>query len=200
MKVNQGIIFLLSIAALSSAHAQDDQEKKGRFFVSPDIGLMIGTVTSIEISPMVGYYLTDRLSLAAGFRYEYYKDSRSYFGFQPYKTSIYGPRAQLKFTFIENIDNILPLGMNTALFVQAENETLSLEKKYFDFPSYPDEGRFWQNYILMGGGIRQTAGRNLVLNAVILWDIDNTVSSPYVNPIIRIGFQYTFGNRKSEDY
>jgi len=192
------ILFLITSINVNSVIAQDDPERKGQFFISPDFGLLIGTVTSIEFSPMLGYYLTNRLSIAGGLRYEYFKDSRAYFGYDQYKTSIYGPRLQVRFTFIENIDKILPIGMNTAIFVQAENETLSLERKYFDFPSYSDQGRFWKNFTLIGGGIRQPAGRNLVFNAVVLWDIDNTLSSPYVNPIIRIGFQYNFGKRDNK--
>ncbi len=190
------IFLLVSFLTGNKSFAQDDDNKKGRFFIAPDIGLLIGTVTSIELSPMLGYYVTNRFSVAAGFRYEYYKDSRAYFGLEPYKTSIYGPRAQVRYTFIENIDNILPLKMYTALFVQAENETLSLESEYFGFPNYSDEGRFWKNFTLIGGGLRQPAGRNFFLNMVILWDIDNSIVSPYNNPILRIGFQYNFGNRE----
>jgi len=190
------LILIVTSLTVSNSFSQDDTENKGKFFITPDIGLMFGTVTSIEISPMLGYYLTNRLSVAAGFRYEYYKDSRAYFGYDPYQTSIYGPRTQLRFTFIENIDNILPLKMYSALFLQVENETLSLESRYYAFPNYEDEGRFWKNYTLFGGGIRQPVAPNLVFNAVILWDIDNSTVSPYTNPIIRIGFQYNFTRRE----
>ncbi len=181
---------------LQNIFAQEDFENKGHFFISPDFGLLLGTVTRIEVAPMLGYYLTNRLSLSAGVRYEYYREARIYL--DPLKTHIYGPRFQLKFTFIENLNNILPFGLYSALFFQAENETLSLESKYFGFPSAPEDGRFWHNITLVGGGLRQPASKNLFFNAAFLWDIDNSFSSPYINPVIRIGLQYNFGQREEK--
>ena len=85
-----------------------------------------------------------------------------------------------------------------AIFVQAEQEFLSLERKYFNFTSSPDEGRFWKPFTLVGAGFNQQVGRNSFMNIVVLWDIDNTISSPYTNPIIRFGFQFGFGNKQRE--
>ena len=50
---------------------QDEEFLQGMFFLSPDLGLMVGTTTRIEVSPTLGYYLNDRLCLAGGFIYEY---------------------------------------------------------------------------------------------------------------------------------
>lgn len=198
MKLINKFIFtaiLLIPFCIQSISAQDnDIENKGHFFISPDFGLLIGTITRIELAPMAGYYLTNRLSVAAGIRYEYYREKRIYY--DPLKTHIYGPRFQTRFTFIENINNILPIGLYTALFVQAENETLSLDSKYFGFSSASENGRFWHNITLVGGGIRQPASKHLFFNAVFLWDIDNSFNSPYINPVIRIGLQYNFGHRE----
>lgn len=191
------IIFISNFLGLYNSLAQDEEnENRGRFFISPDFGLLIGTITRIEFAPMVGYYLTNRLTVAAGVRYAYYREARIYF--EPLKTHIYGPRFQMKFTFIENLNNILPLGLYSALFVQGENETLSLDSKYFGLPNSSEDGRFWHNITLVGGGLRQQAGKYLYLNFVALWDIDNSFSSPYTNPVIRIGLQYNFGKR--DDY
>ena len=189
------LCLLIGFVNMQAAKAQDDYEKKGQFYIAPDFGLLIGSITRIELSPMFGYYLTNRLSLATGVRYEYYREGKIYY--DPAKTSIYGPRAQFKFTVIENIANILPIGNYTAIFFQADTELLSLERKYFGFPSTNLEGRFWKSFALVGGGIRQGGGPNLFFNAVVLWDIDNSINSPYVNPIIKFGIQYNFVKRDS---
>lgn len=195
-------IFLLSIVFLlfnpPDSSGQEEIDRKGQFYLAPDIGLMLGTTTRIEVAPMLGYYVTNRFTLAAGARYEYYNYSKKYYGIYGYETSIYGPRLQARYVLIRNIDNIIPLRLNMAIFVQAEQEFLSLERKYFDFPSYPDEGRFWQPFTLVGAGFNQQVGRNSFMNIVVLWDIDNTISSPYTNPIIRFGFQFGFGNKQRE--
>jgi hypothetical protein len=145
---------------------------------------------------MLGYYLTNRLTLAAGARFEYYNYSRRYYGNFGYETMIYGPRMQARYVVIRNIDNIIPLRLNMGIFVQAEQEFLSLERRYYDFPSSSDDGRFWKPITLAGAGISQQAGRNAFFNVTVLWDLDNTFSSPYINPIIRFGFQFGLGNKK----
>ena len=198
-KIRQIILFALviSFTFISETSSQDEIESKGLFYLAPDLGLMLGSVTRIELAPMIGYYLTNRLTVSAGLRYEYYNYSKKYYGIYGYETSIYGPRAQARYLVIKNIDNIIPLRMNMGIFLQLEQEVLSLQRKYFDFPSYSDDGRFWKPFTLAGGGIRQQAGRNVLFNAAVLWDINNDISSPYNNPVIRIGLQINF-RKKNE--
>ena len=81
------IVFLLFIAPHSSG--QEEIDRKGQFYLAPDIGLMLGTTTRIEVAPMLGYYVTNRFTLAAGARYEYYNYSKKYYGINGYETSIY---------------------------------------------------------------------------------------------------------------
>ena len=182
-------ILAISLFTLGEIHAQEENERKGQFYLAPDFGLLFGTVTRIEISPLLGYYLTNRVTLAGGFRYEYYKDSRNYPGLSSYSTSIYGPRGQVRYLIIHNLSNILPFRINAGIYFQAEQELLSLEKQYFAFPNNFEDGRFFKPITLIGGGISQQAGRNSFFNAVVMYDLTNDISSPYINPIIRIGFQ-----------
>src|SRR5664279_2012655 len=46
---------------------------KERLFFGGNIGLMFGTITDIELSPIVGYWLLPRLAIAAGPEYRFYK-------------------------------------------------------------------------------------------------------------------------------
>ena len=192
-----GLVFITFIQVnAQEMNAQEETDRKGQLYLAPDIGLMFGTTTSIELSPMLGYYLTNRFTIAAGARFEYYNFSRKYYGNLGYETSIYGPRMQARYVIIRNTDNIIPLRLNLQIFVQAEQEFLSLERKYFEFPRTSEEGRFWQPFTLAGAGISQQVGRNILMNLVFLWDLDNTLSSPYTNPVIRIGFQFGFGKKE----
>ena len=178
-----------SLSAQVESLPEDDVENAGRFFIAPDFGLMLGTVTRIEVSPALGYYLTNRISVAAGGRYEYLKESRSYYSYNAYSTHIYGMRLYGELDVIKNLNNVIPLGLNSGIFGHIEYEGLSLEKQYFDFPYYPANGRFWHSTALIGAGLRQPAGQRASFNLLFLWDTDTSSRSLYNNPIVRMGFQ-----------
>ena len=172
--------------------APEEQSMAGKFFIAPDLGLMLGTITRIEVSPAFGYYLTDRLSVAVGGRYEYLKDSRNFYPYQSYSTNIYGVRAYTELDVIKDLNNVIPLGLNLGIFGHLEYEGLSLEKKYFDLTSPYGDGRFWYSTSLIGGGIRQPAGQRASFNLLFLWDMNSSINSLYNNPIFRMGFQIYF--------
>ncbi|HYW96127.1 MAG TPA: hypothetical protein VE870_11100 [Bacteroidales bacterium] len=190
-------IFAMLFALLSSLPVmsqyqsgaeEENQEKAGTFFIAPDFGLMLGTVTRIDISPSLGYYLTNRLSVAIGGRYEYLSDSRQYSYYRNFKTHIFGTRAYAELDVIQNLNNIIPLGMNSGIFGHIEYEGLSLERAYFDYSSPGLSGRFWHSTMLIGAGLRQPAGNRVAFNILVLWDTDTTLGTLYNNPVIRMGF------------
>ncbi len=186
------VYFVIVFISFSTLSAQEEDNRRGDFFITPDFGLMFGSINRIEISPALGYHLTDKLSLAAGFKYEFYSQTR-YYAYQPeFKTYIYGPRFFARYTFFKNLGDYFPFGMNTSLFAHAESETSSLERKYFDYPNFPETGRLWYSTILLGGGISQTATERLQLNILFLWDTGGGNITLYNNPIIRFGIQYYF--------
>jgi hypothetical protein len=188
------LLFLLNLPVNSQypEYNDDEESRKGKFFITPEFGLQFGTITKVELAPLFGYYLSHRFSVGLGGRYEYFRDSRSYSYNYEMETNIYGIRGFARFIIIDNIDNIVPLGMNTAVFAHAELEGLNLERKYFDAPLYPDNGRFWFTTALIGGGILQQAGPHSALSLMVLWDVDSSSRSPYINPIFRMGFQFIF--------
>ncbi len=165
----------------------EDDSHAGHFFIAPDFGLMLGTVTRIEVSPSLGYNLTDRLSVAVGGRYEFLKDSRQYFPYISYSTNIFGIRAYSELDVIKNLNKVIPLGMNSGIFGHIEYEGLSLDRQYFDYP--PQAGRLWHSTMLLGGGLREQAGQRVSFSILALWDTDTSSRSLYTNPIIRMGFQ-----------
>ena len=182
-------IFL--IYPYNSIEAQDEISYKGKFFIAPDFGLIIGNSTQIEVSPALGYYFTDRFSMAAGFKYEYYKLTQIYSN--NFETNIFGPRLYARYSIIKNLADIAPIQSNIEIIAHAEFESLSLEKQYFGNTSLNSEGRFWYNTVLLGGGISQIASPRIKFNAIILWDTDTSTLSPFSNPIFRIGIQIMLG-------
>jgi hypothetical protein len=180
----------------TNLHAQQWEEVsyKGKVYLSPDFGLMLGTINRIEVGASVGYHLTERFSAGIGGRYEYYMDSRDYFGYEPFSTHTYGGRLFSRFTLIKNIENLVPIRSNFGIFAHAEYEALSLETEYYDVANrYPDADRFWHHAILFGGGILQPLGERTSFTLLALWNLNEDISSPYVNPILRVGIQIYFG-------
>ncbi len=183
--------FFLPLSAQYQTYYDEEYgaDNGGKFFIAPDFGLLLGTVTRIEISPALGYYLTNRLSFALGGRYEYIKDSRDYFYYNSYSTNIYGMRAYTELDVIQDLDKVIPLRLHVGIFGHLEYEGLSLERQYFDPVNQLEGGRFWHSTALIGAGLRQPAGQRVSFNVTFLWDTDSSSRSLYSNPIMRIGFQ-----------
>jgi hypothetical protein len=169
---------------------EDDTELPGRIFIAPDFGLVLGTVTRIEFSPSVGYHLTPRFILGTGGRFEYLKEKYFLNSNIDIQTIIYGYRLFSRLVLIKDLNEVIPLNVPLSIFAHAEFESLSLEERYFRLASMDSRQRFWLNSILAGGGINQQTGSRTSFNVMILWDLTNSVSSPYVNPIIKFGIQF----------
>jgi len=181
------LVFFLICNTIIYAQNKKEKEKlspKERIFFGGNIGLQIGTITQIEIAPLVGYRITPRLSAGLGVKYEYYKD---FF----YETHIYGGRLFSNYLFIKDLNNIIPLGFNGGLFIQGEYEALNLETRVFDvLNEYPGQDRFWLHSVLVGGGLRLPAGKRSSINLTILYNLNQTANTPYSNPIIRFGVYF----------
>jgi hypothetical protein len=187
-------IFIILLVWLTAGVLEAQREEPAGFmdklFLGGNFGLQIGTVTNIEISPLVGYHITTRLAGGVGARYEYYKDSRNYFPFIPFKTNIYGGSVFSRYMVIQDLNRLIGLGPSSGIFAHTEYEILSLERKYFEVPATLQEGRFYLHSVLAGGGLYQPVGRRSAFTLAVLWNLNQTASSPYTNPIIRVGFHF----------
>ncbi|MGQ0828812.1 MAG: outer membrane protein [Bacteroidota bacterium] len=139
-----------------------------RMFFGGNIGLQFGTVTFVDVSPLVGYRITDKISAGIGVTYQYYHYKDNTYDFE---TNVYGGRVFGRYFFTDY------------LFAHAEYEYLNLEA--FDF--FPrrrvDVGSF-----LAGGGYFQRFGNgNSGIILMLLYNFTESVYTPYTNPIIRIG-------------
>jgi outer membrane protein assembly factor BamA len=181
MSTKLKIVILFFLLAFSSKaqpplteRKDDPSESKffDRVFFGGSFGIQFGTQTYVELSPTIGYKITDRLSAGIGLKYIYYKlKDRNY----TYSTNIYGGGPFTRFFVTDG------------LFLHAEYEVLNME--------VPDA--FYFRYVrknitsvFLGVGYRQMIGDRSSLDLLLLYNINDNRNSPYINPIIRIGFGF----------
>jgi hypothetical protein len=163
-------------------------EEKPRFsdrlVYGGDIGLSVGTYTYINVSPAVGYRVTDRLIVGLGpiYIYENYKDYHL-------ESSMYGAKVITSFTVLRGTD-INPNFQIGNLVLHLENEVINVKPLMFDQFGPVYGTRLWIDNFLVGGGLSQSLGSKFNVSVLILWDVTNNAYSPYSNPIFRIGFGF----------
>lgn len=186
------MLLLLAFALSISSLAQEETgSRKGKFFLIPEIWFSFGSVTYIDIAPMVGYHVLDRLAIGLGPHYIYQSHKAHSSIPYAYKTHLYGFKGFARFSLITHAEEFLPIKLFSELFVHCEYEGLSLEEAYFVAP-YTGAGRYIYQGILVGGGVSQRVGKYNSVSFTVLWDINQMTVSPYSNPIFRVGFNTYF--------
>ena len=177
------MVLLLFFCINPSSLAQEEKEAappfKERLFFGGNLGLQFGSITDIQISPVVGYWLFPRLAVAVGPDYRFYKDLYD-------RTNIYGAKGYLQFTLIQDLNSFIPLGVHTGIFAHIEDEWLNLDASFWKNNNEP--GRFNINTILAGGGLSQQVGRRSSIDIMVLWALNQSVYQVYSNPEIRVSF------------
>lgn len=162
------ILFISMVFCQEKPKGLTNPDKKPfyeRLYFGGNIGLQFGSVTFIDVSPLVGYKVTEDFSIGAGITYIYIK----YNYFNSYSTDIYGGRIFSRYYFLEN------------LFAHAEVEQLSGQWDYFT------NRRFFVTSVLAGAGYRQPISDRASMNLLVLWNFNESIYSPYTNPVIRGG-------------
>lgn len=180
------IILFFVTSFIASAQFIDDEEPEyatdtipkftDKLFFGGNLGLMFGSYTYVNISPMVGYQVHPSLSVGVGAVYEYIKDTR----YQNYsfETTIWGGKI-----FAQTI-------VLDYLILYAENNFLSLERKYYQkTQKYPETGRYFLNVPWVGGGVYQKAGKG-GMYFMILFNLNTSMDSPYSDYEFRIGINF----------
>jgi hypothetical protein len=177
------LLTLFLISSFSIVSAQKIKEEpppfRDRLFYGGTFGLQFGTITDIQLSPVVGFWLLPRLAVAVGPEYRFFK-------YRDDRTNIYGAKSYLQFVVIQNLNSIVPIGVNTGIFLHLEDELLSLQSSYWK--NYTYSGRFYINTVLAGAGISQQLGRRSSMNIMVLWALNDSSYDVYSNPEIRVSF------------
>lgn len=162
------ILFSGYVFAQSNTKPQVKAPMSSRIFVGGSLGLQFGNITLIDVSPLIGYWFTEKLAGGIGFTYQYYKDNRY---IPEYSTDIYGTRMFGRYFILDNI------------YGHAEYEWLNYEA----YSILEEYSRINLHNILLGGGYRQWLSDNAFLGIEILWNVNESIYSLYQNPIIRVG-------------
>jgi hypothetical protein len=188
------LFLFMSFSMLSGQKSKEDQLPFGedtkdqappfkeRLFFGGNFGLMFGTLTDIQISPVIGYWVLPRVAVAVGPTYRYLKNEFD-------RTAIYGGKAYIQLVVIQDLNSFLPVGVHTGIFLHVENELLSLKTSFWKTPPYTSD-RFYVNTVLAGGGISQQIGRRASLNFMILWPLNDPSYDIYSKPELRVSFTF----------
>lgn len=163
--------------ATSAEPAVQPKQKKprsDRLYFGGYFNLSLGKYTLLGIEPMVGFKLTQRLSVGAKIRYDYISDKRYS---ETYNASNYG----------------------ASLFTRFNLKRIYLHAEYagYNYKLYNELGnshREWIPFLFLGAGFSQRLGGRTSLNAQILFDVLHDDGSPYGNwePFYSIGIGVGF--------
>lgn len=181
------LIIVLAIACMGPAMAQDGSTPKVRKDARPlseriwfggGVGLSFGTVTAIQLDPMVGYKVDKegKFTPGIGASYWYMQDNR----FATNNTfQGYGYRPFLRYRFIEQA------------FVHAEFLHMNVNAYNFVTDRFQ---RIWVPHLLVGGGYVQPLGGRSSIFFQVLFDVLQDPNSIYRNqgPIVGGGIGVGF--------
>jgi hypothetical protein len=184
-------LFLLSFFCflspeISSAQSESSREKSrftDKLVYGGSFGLQFGSLTLIDLSPVIGYRVTEKFETGLGFTYKYYKYKDYWYDYstgQTYdlKSNITGGSVYARYHFIENV------------FAHAEFEQLryNYTSYYFGGTGIEKEKLATDiSSVLIGGGYRQRMSQNSYFYIMALWNLTEDAMSPYNNPIFRMG-------------
>lgn len=180
------LIFSNNILASKDNDSITNKKFKDRIYFGGNISLMFGSITLIEVAPIVGYYFLPELSAGVGFIFQYYRE-KQYTISTPFTSYIYGGRIFTKYSIIKDVQSYIPIKSQMGIVAYTEYEALNVDWTLSILEHRP---RYWLHNFYIGGGIEQYMGKRAKLTILILYNILETANSPYTNPQVRIGFTF----------
>ena len=152
---------------------EDTRPLSDRIWFGGGVGLSFGTVTAIQIDPLVGYKVDQagKFSVGVGGSYWYYQDNRFS---PPLDFTGYGYRTFTRYRFIPQ------------LYAHAEFLHFNVERYIGTTDAV---ARIWVPHLLVGGGYAQPLGGNSSFIAQVLWEVLQDPNSVYrgQGPILSVG-------------
>jgi hypothetical protein len=178
-------IACLIVIFTTSAYSQSDNRVpfSERIIFGGGLGLQFGTLTFIDISPVIGYKLTPKLEAGIGLTYKYYRYKDFYYDQTSnqrfdLKSHMFGGSLYSRYHILENI------------FTHVEFERLR-----YNFDDIYNVGgqiirnptHVYINSLFVGGGLRQRISQNSYFFILALWNLTEQEYTPYNNPVLRMG-------------
>jgi len=188
------LIVSLSILSVASAQSpqpftEEEESKKGfdpsRLFFGGNFGLTFGDFTFINVSPQVGYRLTEKFSIGTGVNFIYQSSKYSYAANAYDKSEyayvglgVFGRFNPIKFLLL----NVQP-EMN---YIWGNTKQVGPGYSY----EYKQEGKFVPSVLVGAGAVIPTGARGALI-AMIQYDLVQNDLSPYgKNPFFSFGFNF----------
>ena len=175
--MKRGALVLVAVAGAFALHAQGgDQRTIGeRLWFGGNVWLSFGTLTSVQLDPMVGYRVDQdgKFVVGAGPSYWYFEDKR----YTPkYSYTGYGYRIFSRYRFIDQA------------FAHAEFLNFNVDGARNELVG-PIDQRFWVPHLLVGGGYVQRIGGRGGMYMQVLFEVLQDPNSIYygMGPIFSIG-------------
>jgi len=142
-----------------------------KLMLGGNLSLSFGSMTMVEVSPLVGYNVKPWLTVGASLTYMYFSYKDSYYD---YSSTNYGASLFTKIKIYKDF------------YAQIEPELLN----YRFLDSSNQLQRQWFFNAFAGVTYRSRLGERFAVDYSILWNLNQTTSSPYQNPYIKVAFVY----------
>ena len=197
MKLYQIVLLVSLLFSFNSALAQNDADQEDekvrygegktfgeRLYFGGGLGLGFGNTTFINVSPLVGYRITERFSAGIRVKYQYFKYKQEFIGTngavikQNFQSNIYGGGVFSRFFVSNNI------------FLHGEYENLSVQ--FGD--RFGNKTREWIPSAFLGGGYAYPIGGRAIFSITALYNVlYDEFKSPYASPLdIQAGISLSY--------
>jgi hypothetical protein len=154
-----------------SSPVKQQSNIKDKIVVGGGLDLQFGDITFIGVTPLVGYYITDKLLAGGIFTYRFVQYN---YLVPKYSTSTFGVAPFVRYDIFKGI------------FAHVEYEALYGEWNYRDDP-------FWITSFFVGGGYNARIGNRGFAGVYILWNLTEDPNNRiYNNPVLRFSFGVGF--------
>ncbi|PKP54255.1 MAG: hypothetical protein CVT92_00435 [Bacteroidetes bacterium HGW-Bacteroidetes-1] len=169
------LVFLSN--ALVSQSRTDQSGYENKWVFGGDFGIGFSSYgANIIVSPQIGYRITPAWEAGTRITYNYYSYKDRLLKFS---SSNYGGGFYTSYQIFRG------------LFAHAENELLSYQKVYINsMGTIENKERILIHSVFAGGGYRQYFSSKAFASIMILYNLNETLDSPYNNPLFRIGFGF----------
>jgi len=188
--LNQRVVLLLMSILISGFAFSQEQEQtskgfdKSRLFFGGNFGLSFGTYTFINVTPQVGYQLSNYFAVGTGINF-IYSSTKYYQGTPAEYKSEYGAVGLNIFGRFYPIQYIM-------LHAQPELNYVWGKQTYSDGSASSKLPSRFVPSLLLGGGVIIPAGRGALV-ASLLYDVIQDYESPYYGfPVFGLGFNIGF--------
>jgi hypothetical protein len=147
-----------------------------KFSIGGGFGLQFGTITFIELEPLLNYHINQSLMVGIGPIYQYESwEGSAYYGYAG-TSSLYGARVSAIFFLPDEFSRVFIMGEYDIINVtEPRPYNYTVERGNIALP-------------MAGIGYKEPVSDRAFFYIYGLWNFNNTIYNPYTNPIINVGF------------